>query len=293
MILRLQVLVLVLMSVQGAIGQRVPVLPPEMDPKYQSESEKIEAASRNIKNLAVRTVHDRLPANVQAMYRKPSKKDLEVLKPSQIVLDAYAEFLKLPDTGIFKLNSDVRCAQNTEVVNVDENCSKYKIPGGGTAYSFRFNSHRILRLSDLILLKDVIKSDGALQQGIMTDLGDIPIQNVDLATPGLKYLVSFKPAGDKNEMEMMDRQLVAGIESDGFVYSIGFYAKLKRTFVLRSIAFRGSLTRTQNGAPYDELLFDKRQDILVVFRVLDIDSEGNVTIVWKALSRRDSPRLKS
>jgi hypothetical protein len=273
--------------------RRTSILPPEMDPNYQSESEKIEAASRDLKNMDIRRVKERLPASVQSMYRKPSKTELEILSPSKASTEEYAEFLKQPHTGILKLNADFRCAQNTEVVSADENCSKYKlIPGGGTAYSFRFNSHRILRLSDLILQKNVLRTEGILQQGIMVDLGDIPIRDVNAATPGLKFLVMFEPSNKKSDTEKLSRLLNNGIWSDGFLYRLSFYAKINRTFALRSVAFEGNYLRVYDGAAYDELVFDKRKDVLVVFRIVDIDLDGNTTIVWKELGRHDVPSLK-
>ncbi len=230
--------------------------------------------------------------SIQSIYRKPNKDETKILAPSPELLSRYANFLRQSDTGIIKLNADAQCAEDGKVVVVSENCLQYKIPGAGTAYSFRVHSYRIPRLADLILQKDVLKTDGVLQHGIMVSLGDVPLEDVTLQTKGLKFLVDFKPADGKDDLVRIDGELSKGIKADGFVYRLGFYASENATFVLRSIAYKGNMMRSLNGVVYDEFQFDKRKDVLVVFRVVETDAAGNLTILWKELTRSDSPAIK-
>ncbi|MFN0138868.1 MAG: hypothetical protein ACKVQW_02120 [Pyrinomonadaceae bacterium] len=233
-----------------------------------------------------------LGQDIQPLYRKPGKKDLKDLSPSENVLSRYQHFLKQSNSGIFKLSSDTSCANNLVVTAASGQCAANKVPGGGTAYSFRFNSHRLLHLADITLEKDVLKTDGARQQGLMVSLGDLDLEQVTTETRGLRYLLDFKPGASKAEMQRIDQQLSTGIEVDGFIYRLGFYVETGTTFALRSIAYRGKLMRSVKGVVYDEMDYDKRKDILVVFRIVEKDPNGDITVVWRELSRKDAPVLQ-
>lgn len=228
----------------------------------------------------------------ETIYRKPSKEEIKILSPSSYLLDKYAAFLRQPDAGITKLNADSSCAENSNVVVAKENCLLYAMPGAGTAFSFRVENYRIPHLADLTLSNDVLKTDGILQQGVMVRLGDVSLENVNLNTKGLKYLLDFKPVNNFDEFLQKDRELSNGVKSDGFLYRLGFYADEGTTFALRSIAYKGEIMRSINGVRYNELDFDKRRDIVVAFRIIEKEANGNITLIWKILSKNNAPSLK-
>ena len=228
----------------------------------------------------------------QEFYRKPNKAEIKILAPAPNLLEKYAAFLRQPDTGIIKLNADASCVRTPELVVAKESCLQYTMPGAGTAYSFRVESYRLPRLADLILVNDVLRTNGAMQQGIMVNLGDMPLEDVTLQTGGLKYLLDFKPAEDGDALLETSERLSRGVKSDGFVYGIGFYVKKPTTYALRSIAYKGTFVRTVKGVSYNELDFDKRKDIVVAFRLIEKDASGNATILWKILSCQNAPGLK-
>lgn len=64
-----------------------------------------------------------------------------------------------------------------------------------------------------------------------------------------------------------------------------------RTYALRAVAYRGKVIRSMAGIRYNELEYDRRRDVIVAFRVVDMDSEG-VTIVWRKLADIESPKIK-
>lgn len=250
-----------------------------------------------LRQLEIRTTEESSKRSLfeieEAIYRKPSKKETEILNPSRYLLEKYAGFLDQADTGIVKLNADSDCGSDANIIAAKENCLQYSFPGAGTAFSFRTKSYRIPRLADLILSNDVLKTDGVLQQGLMVNLAPgVSVEDVTLNTQGIKYLADFKPAQSIDELKKNDAALAAGIKADGFLYRLGFYAKEQAVFALRSIAYRGKLTRSFKGTSYNELNFDKRGDVIVVFQVVEKDAAGNVTIIWKKLSQRDSPVMK-
>ena len=61
---------------------------------------------------------------------------------------------------------------------------------------------------------------------------------------------------------------------------------------MRSIAYRGKFRRAEAGVVYNELDFDKRRDIIVVFKIVDVEPDGSATIVWRMLRESKSPKLK-
>lgn len=228
----------------------------------------------------------------QPLYRKPTEKELTVISPPPEILKKYAAFLERENTGIFRLVVDEGCADNSKIVTATENCLKYTMPGAGNSYSFRTGNYRIRHLADLTYSNDSFRVTGILMHGIMVKLGDLPVESVSLRTPGVKYLVDFRPVTDFEKAKEMDQLLGKRIEQDGFVYSRIIAAADNTTYVLRAVAYQGKVYRTVRGAEYNEMDFDKRRDVIVVFRIVYRDTDGSLTIIWNELSNMNSPKMK-
>lgn len=228
----------------------------------------------------------------KGIYRKPGKDEIAVLAVSEPLLIKHALFLKTADTGIVKLSAESSCIAESDVIIAAGNCVALKMPGAGTAFSFRTESYRLPRLADIILIDGVFQTGGIFQQVIMTELGDVPIQDVTLATKGMKHLVDLQPVKNGDEFIRFSSKNNKGTWSDGFLYRNGQRVRENSTFSLRSIAYRGNYIRSIEGVSYDELEFDKRRDIIVAFRVVDRDAAGNITIVWHRLKDVEAPKLK-
>ncbi len=226
------------------------------------------------------------------IYRKPSKDEVAALAVSEQLSAKYAEFLRMNDAGLVKLSSDFSCVGTSDVVVASDQCLPLRMPGAGTAFSFRTESYRLPRLADVILLDGKIMTGGLFQQVIITNIGDTAIENITLESSGLKYLISVKPAVDSNEFMQFDSKLLDGIEANGVLYRKNEMAALNTAYALRSIAYRGKSLRTLDGYLYNELEFDKRRDIIVVFRIVEMEPNGNVTILWKKLKDVEAPVLK-
>ncbi|MEO5860303.1 MAG: hypothetical protein ABIR33_15315 [Pyrinomonadaceae bacterium] len=225
------------------------------------------------------------------IYRKPSAEESAVLAVSETIIREFESFLKTPDTGIVKLNGDSSCISSVEIVNVSEKCAPFKMPGAGTAFSFRIDGYRLPRLADLILLNGTFRADAVLQLVAMTQLGNIPIGEITLESPGIKYLVELQPTRDGNKFLKYDAELTQGINANGYFYRKGQPVKLDTTYALRSIAYRGSYLQVVDKITYDELDFDRRRDVIVAFRVIETQESGNVTIAWKRLKDIEAPKL--
>lgn len=225
------------------------------------------------------------------IYRKPSAEETVALAVSETLRKEFEIFLRAPDTGIVKLNGDSSCFSSVEVVNVSEKCSSFKMPGAGTAFSFRIDSYRLPRLADLILFNGTFRADAVLQHVAMAELGSVPIAEVTFESAGMKYFVELQPSRDGDKFLKYDGELTSGISANGFLYRKGHPVKLDTTYALRSIAYRGSYLRAIDEITYDELAYDRRRDVIVVFRVVETEESGNVTILWKRLRDVEAPKL--
>lgn len=294
---------MVLLLNAAAIAQFPVTATPTPTPRPGSRQANVPAATADnanydrLRSVELMVPKDRAAAHPmldtkEGIYRRPTKEEIAVLAAAEPLLAKYAEFLKGPNTGIVRLNAESSCVSDTDTVVASEKCVAFKMPGGGTAYSFRTESYRIPRLADVILFDGVFKTGGVFQQVIMADIGDTAIGNVTLTTPGIKYLIDLQPVRDSLEFMLFEDKIVKGIEADGFLYRKGHLVKENSTFALRSIAYRGEYMRSVDGIQYDELDFDKRRDVIVAFRVVDKDTNGNITIVWKLLRGTDAPKLK-
>jgi hypothetical protein len=233
-----------------------------------------------------------LQSSVQPLYRKPTREELQMIAPNSGLLQKFDEFLRGDNTGLFKLLVDVGCAGNPNIVVAKEKCLKFTMPGAGNSYSFRTNNYRIRHLADLTFSGKNFYVSGVLMHGIMVNIGDVPLENVTLQTDGLKFLNEFQPTDDFEKAKVLDQQFVNGVTKDGFFYSRTLASLENTTYILRSIAYDGRIMRTVRGIPYNELDFDKRKDITVAFRVVSLDGDGSLTILWKELSRKDAPKFK-
>lgn len=233
-----------------------------------------------------------LHQNVEPLYRKPTKKELKAIEPRRELFDKYAKFLRQPKTGLTKLIDDKGCAENTKVVVATDNCLQYTMPGAGSSFSFRTENYRIPRLADLTFTDKSFQAGGVLLHGIFVNIGNVPLEEVNLQTKGLKYLADFQPEPNYEKGMKIDLQLIQGIRNDGFLYRRGLFVVENTTFALRSIAYSGKYFRAVKNLTYNEFDFDKRKDVIVVFRIVEKDEAGNVTILWKELQEKKSPEVQ-
>ena len=229
---------------------------------------------------------------VAPLYRKPTSRELLEVAPSGEMLAKYTPLLRLPNTGIFKLVPDTGCAPNMRVVSAREDCLRYSMPGAANSYSFRTENYRIKHLADITFDGDDLKVTGLFMHGMISKLGDVPLEAVDLSTAGLKFIVDFKPSNSADDVRLIDDSFAKGIEVKGFRYAKASPAEENMTYAYRGVAYRGKLVRSADGVMYNELDYDKREDVIVAFRIVEKALDGSITIVWKQLAEYESPRIK-
>ena len=197
---------------------------------------------------------------IDALYQQIKEKEAELLAPSQAARQAYAEFLKQPETGLVRLLPRERYD------------NKLSIRGGGAYYSFIRLTHEYGYGSDIELQNNSFSVGFAgADFGFLLNLGDIPIEEVTTETKGIKYLADFAPPTNEPEARIQQHR-AWDFNADGINYKNRVPAKVGNTYVVRSV-------------DYDD------SDCLVAFRVVDEDFDESMTIVWKMLNKFPKPIL--
>lgn len=205
----------------------------------------------------------------------------------------YSAFLRQPRTGMFRLFPDADCEKGL-LVNVGGDCANH-IPGAST-YSFREGSF----LSDVHFNNGWLNAEGFFSQQILVQLGDFPIENVSLSTPGVDFLDAFVPATAFSGAQAQNSEIVSGISRGDLLFSTKSKPVLDNTYAVRVVAYRnGNNLRKRIGWDFSRkdnivrkfynVQYDNRKDVIVAFRVIRQETDGNITVLWKELKRRKSP----
>lgn len=303
--MRIPVLIFCLILLGAAAANAQTARPtPQSTPNQREEAlrqiRERDAANRSFERLrgigselgARRTAPSGQFQNVQELYRKPTKKELQALAPSGEDARKYGEFLKTPNTGLTKLAADKGCAENSLVLVATADCLALTMPGAGSSYSFRTKNYRIPRLADITFTENSFQATGVRLHGIFVNIGDVQLEQVTLQTRGNAFLTDFEPESDFQKARDIDRRFSEGIKYDGLIYRRALGALDNTTYVLRSVAYRGSYHRAISGFTYNEFDFDKRSDVIIAFRIVRRHDDGAVTILWKQLAKKESPKTK-
>lgn len=186
----------------------------------------------------------------------------QIIEPSEEDRATYADFLKQSDTGLMRILP--RETYGYDVVGMR---------GGGSYYSFTKRSHEYSNTSDISLEQGQLQSGFAgANYGLLTTLGDVPLENVSLETGPAQILASHTPATEEPQARVEQRRASAGAVIDGTSYKNRLPLKVNSTYLVRCINYSGS-------------------DALVAFRVVRIDNDNSAVIVWKLLKKYPIPYL--
>lgn len=225
------------------------------------------------------------------------KKFKVVISPNPDDLEKHKDFLKQSKTGIFLLLPDFDC-ETKYLVRTDANCANF-VPGTW-AYSLRRKNYSNADFHDLRFKNDSLMSDGLLNQGILVSLGDVPLENISLNSDGVKYLVNFKPGEIHKEASRQFEQIVKGIKDSDYIYSKKTKVVVNNTYAIRLISYRfqdkwlsrfSNSNMTAKDLKFFQLEDDKRVDLTVAFRIIRKNDDGGITILWKEVDRKESPKI--
>lgn len=259
----------------------------ESDGQRRAEEEAFREREREIersKRQPLEPLRPRRKDPGPAPKREMTEEHRRRLYPSPEERNRYAAFLRHPRTGLARMSPLVECMKDPRVVRVGGSCQDAipPVPGGGAFYSFVSGGHQSVRLADLWL------KDGSLRAGfaggvfgVLTALGDVPIESVGIETPGVGHLSEFDPPTSLVEAQRRYREYEDGVTAAGRAYGVAAPARSDTTYAIRSITYRGT--------KYDGLRRDG--DVLVAFRVVGKTADGSITFVWRELRRREGPRF--
>lgn len=215
-------------------------------------------------------------------YRKPNKQEQKVLEVESSYADKFKTFLEKKNTGIFRLLTN-DCGRDNRILYATPECTEYTMPGGGAAFSFRANTHRIWRLADLTYKDGSFLAGSKNSHGIIGNLGDLDIETLTLESPTVRDLNAFTPVKKRKLFKAQFEKIEKGINFNNVPFSNRAEIKENSTYLLRVIAY-------QSRWAYGDFYYDRRIDILVAFRVIKKDDDG-LTILWTRLNKKSSPRI--
>lgn len=196
--------------------------------------------------------------------------DLEnkFLAPSAEDQQAYADLLQQPDTGLARL-----LPRETYDVDANKKNQALTVRGGGAFYSFTRQTHEYgwgtqIGLSQGHLLTSFAGAD----YGMLTNLGDVPLEAISIESEGVKFLASYERANDEPQARAEYRRFGTGDSIGGTLFKTGLPATVSNSYVLRGIHYSDS-------------------DVLVAFRIVRQDTDGSLIIAWRLLKKYPKPEL--
>jgi hypothetical protein len=220
----------------------------------------------------------------------------KLLAPSAEDEAAHREFLRQGNTGLIRLLPRGRYEFNTTVA-AEHADLVLPIRGGGAFYSFAEKKHAYGPWSEITFQEGRLLV-GFLHQslGVMTTLGDVPLESLTRATPGIAYLAQFVPPTEPAAARDQCIRNIQGFTADNHIYNANLPAMVNQTYVLRSIVYKkeGRMVVPPGGGavyvphPYEYVGADE----LIAFRILRASEDGSLTILWKRLQKFSPPRIK-
>lgn len=263
-----------------------------IDAQNQGEMRRVERAARG---------SYRLPQESFGRLSSKERKRLDALRaPKPEDLAAYKEFLQQPNTGIVRLLPGFNC-EARYTVRVDGECANL-VPG--SSYH-RFREDALA--GDLLLMEGALIAEGFFATSVMTALGKIPITDASLTTHGMEFVTAFEPSTQVDKAREQYKRLQGGFIENNFAYGSRLRAVSDMTYGLRIVAYhngnnvlkrinRDELSTVLGEPENKNMMFlalkkDTRVDLTLAFKIIRIDTDGSVTLVWKELEKRDSPTI--
>jgi hypothetical protein len=183
-----------------------------------------------------------------------------LLAPSPQDIEAHKDFLSQKNTGLIRL--------------LPRGAYNIKLRGGGAYYSFSRKTHEYGWGSDIQLDIGLLSTGFAgADFGILTNLGDVAIDSLNLEDGRVGYLADYKPPSKEKDARAEYARATRGFTRYEMLYARLAVAEVNCTYLLRSVN-------------YD------RSDVLVAFRVARIDtSDDSIIIAWKLLKKYSTPNL--
>lgn len=221
----------------------------------------------SINALAQSESREELLKQIEAKHAELQKLEKQLLAPSQEDLDAYAEFLKQPNTGLTRLLP-------REIYDSSAHPEKrMTIHGGGSYFSFTLLTHEYGWGTQIGLEQNEFKvSFAGADYGMIVNPGDVPLEAINFEHPAIRFLASYIPAEEEPRARSEYGRFATGVTIDGSIYKTRTQARLNKTYAFRGVHYSDS-------------------DVLVAFRIIRKDDDDSVIILWKLLKKYPKPEL--
>ena len=91
--------------------------------------------------------------------------------------------------------------------------------GGGAYYSFTERTHKFGPWSDIHLEGNrLAASPTSKSVGVMTDLGDVPLDSVEIDPAGVGFIAKLVPPKTYSDLAGLHRKAFRGFDANGFAY---------------------------------------------------------------------------
>ncbi len=285
-------------AAQGSKASDRPAGPtPQQDPNTLWEEDQRRHNLTRMLDDAVRPDTAKAEARINFYNRKLTGAQKKLLEPSPAEMAAHRDFLRQDHTGLIRLlprgkyefNSTVAANQNADLA--------LPIRGGGAFYSFAEKSHSYGPWSEISLHEGrLIVGFQHQSLGVMTMLGDVPIESLSLTTPTIAYLAQLVPPTEPAKARNQCLRNLRGFTTGDHLYSASLPALINQTYALRSTVYKkeGRLQMPMGGSavyvphPYEY----SGADELVVFRILRAAEDGGLTILWKRFQKFSPPKVR-
>lgn len=211
-------------------------------------------------------------------------KDKARLQPAPEFVEKYAEFLKLPGTGIFKLLDPEGMTVTTEQLAEEPFSHRYR--GAGSYFSFVTLLHDADNQAQLKLRHNQfqvgtseitrdLETEGqnstpiTVKMGkslaLLYSLGDVPLVGVLKEADATIELAKINIPSKPKDFDALITSAEKGIESGGKKFQSSVPARINGTYLMRSVIY-------------------KKSDTTVAFRVVGRDRDGNLHIIWMKIA---------
>lgn len=225
---------------------------------------------------------------------KAVRKKILKLSPSSADITSYKPFLQQEQSGVIRLIPETPCTtKKGQHDRLASECgSDSNLGGGGTFFSFNKERYTSVMFSEVGFEKMTIFVSGLLNQGFLTDLGEVPIESVGndhLALSAVNKVSNVQTVG---EMLEQGEKLDKGIVVDGFTFTEHVAVTNLHTYIGRIVAYRPKSVKltTQFGEFKIPDRKDSR-DYTLVFKVISVEKDGSVTLIYKKLGSIESPQI--
>jgi hypothetical protein len=221
-----------------------------------------------------------------------TKRDKELISVENEDKSKYSAFLRGSDTGILRLHDSENCDEEGKTIGADEPCP-WNVVGKATFYSFRTEDYTSRMFSDIQLEKQTFNIVGINLLGFLTDLGDVSLDNLSLQSKGIKEMAEFQPSTNIEEIKNQFILAKNGFQIGDHIYKTAFQMKPNNSYALRLIAYDSKVYWKIGKRKINLLQYDKRKDIVVIFRVVRENQDKSVNILWKKIQSKDAPEIES